>query len=365
MKPFYKVILLNWVLSFLIVPSIHAATGNQPTGQSFQPYLRLLLAQDANSSNTEDVLIRFKNGVSLDYVENVDTRYLRGFGEVNLNSISEDGIPLAIDVIPFPQKTTEEVQLDVEAKISGGYSLNMKAMVNIPPLFDVWLVDKYQNDSVNMRKNNLYHFTISKTDTSSFGINRFALVIRTNPAFAYQLLNFTADEVQGQKQVKLTWQTTNEGNYTGFGIERSIDGGQNFNTLDSLQGCGAGHYNFTDINPAGKNTYRLRQRNIYGVISYSKPVVIAYDNNLSNKIRVYPNPVNTTINLDIASQPVGNAAEYEIRFTNSSGILVKDAISAQAQWQGSTDDLQPGLYFIQVLNIKNDQIVGKSKFVKL
>lgn len=215
-----------------------------------------------------------------------------------------------------------------------------------------------------MRKNNLYHFTISKTDTASFGTNRFVLTVKLNPDYAYQLLSFTATEVQGQRQVELTWQTNNEGNYTSFNIERSIDDGQNFNTLDSLQGSGAGRYSFTDINPAGRNIYRLKQKDIYGIITYSQTVGINYDDNSRASVRVYPNPVNTTINLAISAQ-ASDIAEYEIRFTNSSGVLVKDVTSANAQWTGNTDDLQPGLYFVQVRNTKNDKPVGKSKFVKL
>lgn len=363
MNLFYKFILLSWVLQSFITPSA-TAIGNQPAGQSNDPYLRLQLEQDQNSANYENILIRFKNGTSINYVKGEDAQYLRGLGEVNLNSISSDGIPLAINTIPFPQQAAEKIQLDAEAKTSGNYSFDLNSLVNLPPLFDIWLVDKYQRDSVNMRKNNLYHFTISKTDTASFGANRFVLIIRQNPAFAYQLLNFTATELQGQKQVKLAWQTLNEGNYTGFSIERSIDGGQNYTILDSLQGTGTGHYTFTDINPAGKNIYRLKQKDIFEAVTYSQTAGINYESNLNANIRVYPNPVNTTINLEIASQPISNT-QYEIRFTNSSGILVKDITSANAQWKGNTDGLQPGLYFIQVRDTKNDKLIGKSKFVKL
>jgi hypothetical protein len=363
MNLFYKVILLSCIALPFTILSANAAA-RQQTEQSYDPYMRLQLQRDGNSSNYENILIRFENGASLDYVVGEDAEYFRGFGNVNLNCISQDGIPLAINTIPFPQKTAEEIQLDAEAKSSGSYSFDMTTMANIPPLFDVWLIDKYQKDSVNMRKNNLYHFSISKTDTASFGTNRFVLVIRQNPAFAYQLLSFTATEVQGQRQVTLAWQTLNEGNYTGFSIERSIDNGQNYTILDSLQGSGMGHYTFTDINPAGRNIYRLIQKDIDGVITYSQTVGINYDDNPRISVRVYPNPVNTTINLAISAQ-ASDMAEYEIRFTNSSGVLVKDVTSANAQWKGNTDDLQPGLYFIQVRDTKNDKLIGKSKFVKL
>ncbi|NNU33767.1 hypothetical protein HK413_05765, partial [Mucilaginibacter sp. S1162] len=44
-------------------------------------------------------------------------------------------------------------------------------------------------------------------------------------------------------QVKLTWTAENESSYTRYILERSIDGGKKFSTLDSLTSANLGVYN--------------------------------------------------------------------------------------------------------------------------
>ena len=89
-------------------------------------------------------------------------------------------------------------------------------------------MDKYKGDSLDMRQNITYRFNIYKTDSTSFGSKRFTLVIRQNPAYAYRLLDFTAAKLREVRKVQITWNTVNEGNYTNFTVERSVDNGKTF-----------------------------------------------------------------------------------------------------------------------------------------
>jgi hypothetical protein len=252
--------------------------------------------------------------------------------------------------------------------------LNMNNIVGIPQLFDIWLMDAYRKDSADMRHNKTYSFNILKSDTNSFGSKRFTLVIRQNMAYAYRLLDFKADKVPpiaivGATQVQVTWKTENEQNYTNFTVERSTDTGKTFEVLGGMASSAQGTYSFLDKSPVnGQNFYRLKQEDINNNITYSKVVQVLYSD-LSNKIifknlSVYPNPVSNMINLAIASQ-TNESISYNIKFMNSSGMVVKEVTTPQPSWQGSISFLHPGVYVIRVVNNKNDNLIGETKFVKL
>ena len=129
-----------------------------------------------------------------------------------------------------------------------------------------------------MRQNPTYSFNIYSNDTASFGANRFRLVLRSNPAYAYQLLSFDASKVPDIRQVQISWTTANEGNNTNFTVEHSIDEGKTYNVLGSLNATGAGQYGLLDQSPAeGRNLYRLKQEDINNTITYSNVVAVQID----------------------------------------------------------------------------------------
>ncbi|MGZ3879241.1 MAG: beta strand repeat-containing protein, partial [Mucilaginibacter sp.] len=163
-----------------------------PADYTSVQYLRLQLAKD--SVNTDDMIIRFNESASRAYSPEVDALYKEGYGQVSLSSFSSDQMPLAISVQPLP-KTSETIALNVNTSADGNYQLNMKNITGIPQLYDIWLMDAYKKDSLDMRHNNTYSFDVIKSDTNTYGSKRFSLVIRQNPAYAYRLLNFTASKI--------------------------------------------------------------------------------------------------------------------------------------------------------------------------
>jgi trimeric autotransporter adhesin len=347
----------------------------KPVDYTSNQYLRLQLAKD--TINTDDILIRFNHDACTAYDPSEDARYLPGFGVVSLSSLSSDHVQLAISVQPLP-KTAETLGLTVNVKADGNYSLNMKNMAGIPQLFDVWLMDAYKKDLLDMRHNTTYSFDVLKSDTNTFGSGRFALVIRQNPAYAYRLLNFTAAKAaaltSNPRQVQTVWVTENEQNYTNFTVERSTDGGKTFDELGGFLSSGALTYGFLDKTPlSGLNQYRLKQEDLNGTVSYSNVIPVMYST-LSNKItnnniNVYPNPAGSTISLSIVQNLVTasntTAAYYNISIMNSSGLIVKTFSSVQALSQSNVSNLLPGTYIIKVANSSNKSMVGQSKFVKL
>jgi hypothetical protein len=330
---------------------------------SSKPYLRLQLAED--SINTDDIYIGFNQTANRGFAENEDAYYKPGNGAVSLSSRSSDGVALAINVLPFP-KRSEIIPLKVDARHENVYKLNMVALNSIPQLFDVWLMDAYKKDSLDMRHNKTYAFNLYKNDSASYGSKRFALVIRQDPAYSYRLLSFSGAKTGAGTQ--LNWTTENEADYTQFMVERSIDGGKTFEVTGSMTSDSKGAYNLLDKRPAaGQDLYRLRQIDFNNDTTYSNVVKVFYsdlsNNIVAGNINVYPNPARSIINLTVGEDTP--QATYDIRITNSSGVIIKEVSTTQTQWQTNVSALSPGTYVIQVFNGNDRGLIGKAAFVKL
>lgn len=354
----------------ILIGSKATADTRQNSAVDNSQYIRLRLIKDA--INTDETIVFFKANTSPAYVPGEDGVYFGGNGQVNLSSLSSDNVPLVFNIQPIP-KTSIAVWLNVKVQTSGIYQLKLQETLNIPVLFDIWLIDTYKNDSLDMRHNSTYAFNVLKTDSNSFGKNRFKMVVRQNAAYAYRLLYFTANKVTDAKQVRVEWQTENEADYTKFTIERSIDNGKVFCTLHGEKIGEAGFYSFLDEAPViGQNLYRLKQEDINGTITYSNQVQVTYADEVilnpaslvsRNNPSIYPNPAINTVNI-VVDEKLKGAGLYNILITNTSGFSVRDVSNAESRWQGEISGLRPGIYFVKVVNSKNNNVVGYSKFIK-
>jgi hypothetical protein len=330
------------------------------------PLLRLKLVKD--SVNTDEIVIRLSEQASNKFVFNEDAEDMGGNGaKVSLSAISADSIRLAIDFVPFPGLQQEVVQLLTDATASGTYQLVNTQLDDLPPLYEMWLKDAFTNDSLKLKANAAYPFTIDKNNPATFGSRRFTVVIRQSPANAYQLLDFAATKAATARQVQLVWKTANEQNYTNFTVERSTDAGKSFSIVGGLQGSGAGTYSLLDRSPVtGQNLYRLKQEDRNDSIAYSKSVGIQFadpGNTLASRLSIYPNPATSNINVSVAAD--AGKPPYTIQITNTSGFLIRQVTSAQPSWQTSVADLMPGTYIVKVHNSTDNTIIGDTKFVKL
>jgi len=361
-----------------------------PVQSAVQQSLSLKLSVD--SLNYDDIVIGFSSTASANYNPAEDGGYIPGDGAAEgLSSLSADSVPLAINYLPLPKQTPQVIKLNVQGKLSGLYTLQRTALDAIPQIYDIWLMDDYKKDSLDIRNNTTYAFNIDLTDTNSYGKNRFRLVIRQNPALGLHLLNFTA--VKSQPGAQVAWKTENEQNYTNFTVERSSDGGVTFDVLGGFVSSDLGTYSFLDKNPpVASDQYRLKLEDINGTITYSSVVTLIYgngNNTIATNISVYPNPTNGVINLAInqsagntgsdnlsalqtnslmpslAAIPANNSQLYNIKIISITGSVVTNATSSQNTWQTSVGSLAPGTYIIQVTNSSNNAVVGKSTFVKI
>jgi hypothetical protein len=326
-------------------------------------YLRLQLAKD--SINTDDMIVGFNDKTKSGFDVKEDALYRIGSGAVSLASFSSDNRVLAINKQPLNPKG-QTIPLKVGASTDGTYTLNMKSIVGIPQILDVWLKDNFKKDSVNMRTTKTYSFTITKSDTNTFGSKRFSLVTSQNPALAYKLISFTADKVDKKPHVEIVWTTQNEQNYVNFSVERSTDNGKTFEVIGSVSSSGLGTYSLVDKNPVnGNNQYRLKQEDYSNTITYSNVVNVEYSDktNVIAKICVFPNPATNNISLTI--NPKSDKFAYNVRVTNSTGMIVRQATITQPTWKDNVSNLLTGTYLVQVVDSKDNSVIGQTKFVKL
>jgi hypothetical protein len=334
------------------------------------PVLRLKVSAD--SINSDESIIAFNPKASSKYVFNEDAPHRAGAGIVEMSSMSGDNVKLAINATPLLPNMT--IPLNVNATKNGLYNINLDQLNPLPSIYEVWLKDAYKKDSLDIRDNPVYNFDINVSDTTSYGSNRFSLIIRENPALAVHLLSFNATKAIAG--VNVLWTTENEQNYTNFTVERSTDNGTTFADLGGFASSAAGEYSYLDKNPVdGANMYRLKIIEMDGSTTYSSVVTIMYSNTsgtiaLNGGMMVYPNPTAGIVNLSItqtssATVAAAASASYKIEIVNNLGVIVRNAVSSTPTWSSDVTSLLPGTYFINVVNAGNNAVVGKSAFVKL
>ena len=338
---------------------------------AYNSYMRLKLITD--TANYNDMVIGFNSSSTMKYNPAEDAEYLNGFNAAEtLAGITADSVKTSVKWLPLPKANEERtLPLNVTGRTSGIHKLAMTTLKQLPAIYEVWLMDKYKSDSLDIRHNSTYAFNLELTDTASYGSNRFRVVIRQDPALAIHLLNFTAAKASNGAQ--LVWKTENEQNYTNFTVERSTDNGKTFQVLGGLSSAGQGSYSFLDKDPQiTVDQYRLKIEDLDGTISYSKVIPLMYSS-LSNSIAssgitIYPNPATSNVNLYIvntAATSANNNVTYNITVVNSTGTIIKTDVSSKPTWQYSVGSLIPGTYMIQVVNNNDKSLVGKGKFIKL
>ncbi len=151
--------------------------------------------------------------------------------------------------------------------------------------------------------------------------------------------------------VELSWATMTENNFDYFTIEKSGDG-ISFHALESIDGHIESNqtieYRYTDFTPRYQTTYyRLKQVDIDGTTSFSK--VIAIESEITETIKIYPNPVTQQLHIAIPDNAddteiiiydlFGKQVFYELKENLPAGVISLDL-----------DSLPNGQYFIAINN---------------
>ena len=307
--------------------------------------------------------IYFNNTINNDnYSQQTDAVNINGSdAQVFLASYSADNVSLGINQLSDYTKG-KRIKLYAAAASTGAYNISLADIANIDTgMYNIYLVDKKMNDSLDMVRYKSYAFNINNTDTTTYGGNRFILVIERRSLPPYQLIKFAGQKVS--TGIQLTWQTVNEGDYTSFALQK-LTNNSNYNTIYTLQSNNGGNYSYVDKHPStGKNTYRLQQTDINGKVTFSSPVTINYDSKSPNgNINVYPNPSKSIITVSLALNTT--AADYIADIYNTSGTVISHQVVKANTWTQDISSYKLGVYIIEVKS-NNGDLVGKSKFVKI
>jgi len=135
--------------------------------------LKIKLTKD--NVNYDETMFVFNHTASLSYDPNYDSPYFSGYGQESLASISADGRDLVIHSLHYSPRMS--VGLDVNTIADGAFSLLISYQNKIPTDIEIMIVDNHLNNSADL-STGPYKFNIVRSDTSTYGSNRFKLVFK-------------------------------------------------------------------------------------------------------------------------------------------------------------------------------------------
>jgi len=137
--------------------------------------MKIKLVKD--SDNYDETMFIFTHSASSSFDLNEDSPYFPGYGQESLSSISADGRDLVINTLPYTPGAP--IRLNVNAKSDGAFSLQISFENKIPANVDVTIKDSYLKSSTNI-SSAPYQFNVVKSDTSTYGANRFTLILKAH-----------------------------------------------------------------------------------------------------------------------------------------------------------------------------------------
>ncbi len=152
----------------------------------------------------------------------------------------------------------------------------------------------------------------------------------------------------GERQVTVSWTTSDETENDHFNVERSADG-TNFTSIATVAAKNTGsNYVYIDEQPlSGNNFYRLLQTDINGTITIFKTLQVRIDE--FEGILIFPNPASNQLHFKFTGKEQG---AFTVTIVSVSGTAVKqwtfNKQSQTAQRSLPIHDLAAGKYILQV-----------------
>lgn len=323
--------------------------------------LRVKLAKD--SINTDEALIAFEPDAQ-NNIEERDAVRLNGIGNVATLATyaAQDNQMLVINHLHSIDSGT---RVKLYTNVSGAQGINTLSFSGFSSLdsrYDVFLIDHYKKDSLQVNLYNQYAFNIRPDSAASFGDSRFELVFHKKSTINYRLLSFSGAAVSQGIEVK--WKVEAEQNATGFTLEKG-DGQGTFTPVYTLQSDGSGMYTWLDKIPAsGANLYRLKQDDVFGRISYSNVLSVNFNPpGVSNQLlTVYPNPVKTNLNVQINAADI--PTQVLMKVISSTGQTLISKTASGNMIQQNVNSLLPGAYIVEVSDSATKKVIGRVKISK-
>lgn len=343
----------------------YPTAGNIPSVFSLKdknPAVKIKLIQDNTFYN--ETLVTFSKDNKSTFTEDEDVAYLSApTQQVFMYSTSDEGTSCIINRLPALENI-KTIKLYAEGAISGLYTMEFSNANTIDSRYRIYLKDAFKKDSLDVTNNTTYSFNIDRTNSATYGANRFTLAVYKDNSDAYKLVSFTGNKQQGA--MVLTWTVQNESDVYTFDLERSTDGGKTYTVIGTVQSASKGTYQVTDPQPVyGDNLYRLKQSDVNDAITYSDIVTLTYDmpQAAETTINVYPNPASNKINIDF-TQTILNPLEVYVINSNGKQVI-KSKFNAAQHIEQEVGNLTTGIYIVDVYDTASNKKISSLKFIKI
>lgn len=200
-------------------------------------------------------------------------------------------------------------------------------------------------------------FTASRE--APFGGSDYIAKVSEAPPLPVEIASF--DAVQDGSSVTLQWQTASETNNARFVVERTGEqengsGGKGWQPIGTIEGSGTTEsprsYRFTDSNlpfEADALTYRLRQVDLDGSVSYSDPITVQRTVEQVTLRAPFPNPTRGPATVPFA---VPERQDVTLRLYDVLGRQVRTLVDGsrmgRQKAQMDLSGLSSGVYFLRL-----------------
>lgn len=317
--------------------------------------------------NKEETAVVFKTGDDAAFGAD-DAVYFAG-GTVSLSTLTSDERNVAINFMPEIKKV-KEISLMINAAASGVFKLKFTDLA-AAGRFRVFLQDELLQNTVDVKTNPEYSFSIDKKNLLSYGSKRFKIIFLPPLPSPTEIFSFTAASKDNVSA--LQWVTSREKSNDHFEIERSADE-VTFTSIGRVKGSANSQtplaYSYLDKLPlTGNNYYRLKQVGINGDFEYSNTVMVNFNLNGSASkagsslfLSVYPNPASDEVSVNL---PTPSNKDLLISIFSISGKrLNQTKINPGKAVKADVSHLITGLYILELSDAKTYEIIGRAKFFK-
>lgn len=198
--------------------------------------------------------------------------------------------------------------------------------------------------------------TVNGSSQSSFAGLRLS---NGSTALPVEMASFEASTRGEDGAVKLRWQTASESNNAGFEVQRGGTGDA-WTSIGSVEGAGttttSQSYTFTDTDvpyQADSLTYRLKQVDVDGNISYSRAITVA--RSAVAEVRLlgtYPNPARSQVTTRFALPEGASSQGVRLHLYDVMGRQVRtvpvEASPGRHKAQLDVAGLSTGVYFLRL-----------------
>lgn len=200
---------------------------------------------------------------------------------------------------------------------------------------------------------------------SGFSGGSGAIILEPISALPIELTSFAA--ICEQQNIKVQWVTASENNTSHFSVERSLDG-VNWEVVGVQNAAGNSTssitYEYLDFEGRGYATvyYRLKQVDVNGESELFGPTVAQCLSDVNDFV-LFPNPAGNQVTILLNGEFEESNTYFSFWDVNGKIIKTIDYSKQLGKLiQVDLSDFEPGVYFVQLHNDKND--IKIVKFVK-